>query len=192
MQIYAFYLTQSFHEIKFNFHYLIINELQYKYKRKKQLDLLISACRVRSFWRIKGQNKKSDRKRFYRFGTAYQSRTDDLLRERQMSWTTRRMRHTFGSFSDTFPFESECKSTNIFRIGQIFFQTFSHLAGNQRNIFPLPIVYARPKSIYTPFGNIKFTPPAPTASHLRPPCFRLAPDSPLIRPFLYSSYIVLI
>ena len=27
-----------------------------------------------------------------RLGTAYQSRTDDLLRERQMSWTTRRMR----------------------------------------------------------------------------------------------------
>ena len=26
------------------------------------------------------------------FCTAYQSRTDDLLRERQMSWTTRRMR----------------------------------------------------------------------------------------------------
>ena len=27
--------------------------------------------------------------------TAYQSRTDDLLRERQLSWTTRRMRHVF-------------------------------------------------------------------------------------------------
>lgn len=39
------------------------------------------------------QKEKSDRTGgFYRFGTAYRSRTDDLLRERQLSWTTRRMR----------------------------------------------------------------------------------------------------
>ena len=37
---------------------------------------------------------KSDRTlKFCRFCTAYESRTHDLLRERQMSWTTRRMRH---------------------------------------------------------------------------------------------------
>ncbi len=37
--------------------------------------------------------------------TAYQSRTDDLLRERQLSWTTRRMRQFFVYFG--------CKDTSF-------------------------------------------------------------------------------
>ena len=64
--------------------------------------------------------KKSDKsKKIYRFGTAYQSRTDDLLRERQMSWTTRRMRHLV-VHQDDFTLEIGCKGTNFFQTGQIF------------------------------------------------------------------------
>ena len=44
------------------------------------------------------------------FRTAYQSRTGDLLRERQLSWTTRRMRLILDDFS----FEIGCKSTTFF------------------------------------------------------------------------------
>lgn len=53
--------------------------------------------------------------------TAYQSRTDDLLRERQLSWTTRRMRRVVcGDFS----LEIGCKSTTFFRHGKIYFLFF--------------------------------------------------------------------
>ena len=69
VQIYNFFLILSLFVIRFNYYCLIINEIQYYYKGENQLDLLISARRTRGFWRIKGQNKKSDRKRFYRFST---------------------------------------------------------------------------------------------------------------------------
>ena len=74
-------------------------------------------------------------------GTAYESRTRDLLRERQMSWTTRRMRHLWcrrccaaGDFS----FEIGCKSTNIFQYGQIFLKKTLHHTGYEYNIFFQP------------------------------------------------------
>ena len=72
----------------------------------------------------KGESKRQkDIKKaslFREAGTAYQSRTDDLLRERQMSWTTRRMR-LVDVCMVFYAVENGCKSTNIFRYGKIFF-----------------------------------------------------------------------
>ena len=81
-----------------------------------------------------------------RLGTAYQSRTDDLLRERQMSWTTRRMRHFF-AFSGDFSLEIGCKSTNIFQTDKIFCENIFHIVGFQINIFYQSFVFIVQKQI---------------------------------------------
>ncbi len=52
------------------------------------------------------------------FCTAYQSRTDDLLRERQMSWTTRRMRLIY---------DFDCKSTPFSETDKILFHLFCNI-----------------------------------------------------------------
>ena len=53
------------------------------------------------------------------FRTAYQSRTGDLLRERQLSWTTRRMR-----LFRWFPFRNRVQKYNFFPTWQIFCSIF--------------------------------------------------------------------
>ena len=91
------------------------------------------------------QNKKS-LPVLGRLGTAYQSRTDDLLRERQMSWTTRRMRHFF-AFGGDFSLEIGCKSTNIFQTNKIFCENIFHIVGFQINIFYQSFVFIMQKQI---------------------------------------------
>ena len=54
------------------------------------------------------------------FRTAYQSRTGDLLRERQLSWTTRRMRLILGRFL----FRNRVQKYNFFPTWQTFFRIF--------------------------------------------------------------------
>ena len=51
------------------------------------------------------------------FGTAYESRTHDLLRERQMSWTTRRMRRLLWTISLT---KSGAKVQTFFELAKYF------------------------------------------------------------------------
>ena len=69
---------------------------------------------------ISSRHKNNKKQPFWGcFGTAYQSRTGDLLRERQLSWTTRRMR-----LFRWFPFRNRVQKYNFFPTWQTFCSIF--------------------------------------------------------------------
>ena len=76
-------------------------------------------ARMVGWLRRRGDTKSDKTYWFCRFCTAYQSRTGDLLRERQLSWTTRRMRRLL---CGDFAFEIGCKGTTFFWIDKFFNQ----------------------------------------------------------------------
>ena len=71
-----------------------------------------------------------------RLCTAYQSRTDDLLRERQMSWTTRRMRLVVLSLCATLSLSKAGAKVRTFSgLAKYFFKKSYNTLVTSSNIF---------------------------------------------------------